>query len=390
MNIAQASRTIEYIRRKYLSRNGEVEFDAEWEEKLHPRAENGQFTSGSGGPASSAEGGNDTGGATEGKVNKPGLSEEMKPKNNGYNMSLEDGFMTFQRKNGGNSRRPSPLYNLFNEVEDSGGDGMQAVEDEYYKTRLSMCTEGLKEIDNDEAYGTLLDEIDPGVRQQWMMEYNHEIKPRFVYEMTKSPEVHNAALNVMYANYKDNCKDEKKEPLSFEDFLVTPMKMYRGGSGKEYKKASPFSSYTFRKEVAEKFKASETGHGEASDDGVVYEAEIRPIDTYGSINNSGEMEVFVPRNIAPNGNRDEEDVQHEDFEESKHPRGKDGKFKAGASYSVNAKHKIKPGDGYKSGSYSVNAAHKIKPGGSDAEKRLRKKNELKSEKIRARHADPWR
>ena len=44
---------------------------------------------------------------------------------------------------------------------------------------------------------------------------------------------------------------------------------------------------------------------------MVTEAEIRPIDTYGSMRAVGEAEIWVPSEIAPNGNRDENDV-HDD------------------------------------------------------------------------------
>ena len=127
--------------------------------------------------------------------------------------------------------------------------------------------------------------------------------------MTRSPETHNAALNVMYANYKALCKTNNTEPLGFDDFLVTPIKMYRGGNGKEYQKRGEFASYSFDKKIAEVFTGSETGQGASYDpNGVIYEAEIRPIDTYGSVFHNGEMEILVPGMIAPNGNRDSVDM----------------------------------------------------------------------------------
>jgi hypothetical protein len=71
--------------------------------------------------------------------------------------------------------------------------------------------------------------------------------------------------------------------------------MYRGGHGQEHIDSDIFSSYTFNKGVAEKF---------AGDNGTVYTVKIRPIDTYGSLVTTGESEIFVPSEIAPNGNMD--------------------------------------------------------------------------------------
>ena len=248
---------------------------------------------------------NETSESSGEKSSEPKLSGEMTPKQTGYDLDLNDGFQDFVRKNMGNRRNPRLLYDFYNSAEKEGKDGKEEVKDEYYKTRLSMCTKGLKEISKDEADEILYDNLHQGTVQAWFREYNHEAKDALIAQMTRSPEVHNAALNIMYDNYKYQCKDEGKDPLPYNKFLVTPIKMYRGGSGKEYDKAGTFSSYTFDKKVAEKFTGSDVGQGASYDpNGVVYEAEIRPIDTYGSVFSNGEAEICVPRMIAPNKNRD--------------------------------------------------------------------------------------
>ena len=252
-------------------------------------------------------------GAGSSALQKPSpeaISDTMKPQNSDYNVSLEDDVDDFLRKNAGNRRRPTSLYTLYNETEDKGGDGMEAVEAEYYKTRLGLASTDLKEITPDEADEILYENTRPGTLNAWFREYNHEAKPALVYQLTQNPEVHNAALNTMYQNYKYHCSEEGAEPLSYDEFLVTPIKMYRGGTGKEYDKAAEFSSYTFDRKVAESFTGSETGQGAAYDpNGTVYEAEIRPIDTYGSVYTTGESEILVPSYIAPNKNRDEADFK---------------------------------------------------------------------------------
>ena len=237
------------------------------------------------------------------------MREELRPKHTGYNFDPEDDFDDFQHKNVWGDRRgrreSSDLFNLYWEVENSGGDGHEAVKDEFFKTRLAASTKDLKEIPREEADRILYDNIKQSTVQAWFREYNHEAKDSLIWQMTRSPEVRNATLNVLYDNYKGECRINGDKPLPFDEFLVTPLTVYRGGTGKEYKTAGIFSSYTLNKKVAESFTGSEVGQGASRDpNGVVYEAEIRPIDTYGSIFHNGEAEVLVPRMIAPNGNRD--------------------------------------------------------------------------------------
>ena len=220
------------------------------------------------------------------------LSDETAPQNTGYNYDPDDGLQQFIHKN---IQETKPIYKE---------GGMDAVRDEWLKTRLQACTDSFVETDEEEAQNILRENIRGSTAHNWLMEYNPEAKLPLAAQMTGNSEAHNAALNIMYLNYKDQCKSQGEEPLSFEKFLITPVKMYRGGSGKEQKSALAFSSYTFDKGVAEMFKDCNTGHGNRNAEGVVYEAEIRPIDTFGSITRNGEMEIFVPGFIAPNGNRD--------------------------------------------------------------------------------------
>ena len=220
------------------------------------------------------------------------LSKETTPASDDYEFDPADTDKQFINKN------VDKLMPIYKEK------GMNGVEEEWFKTRLQDCTRDFKEIGDSEIDAALEKDIDSGVAHQWLREYNHEIKPKLAAQLTMSPEVHNAALNVMYKNYKAFCEESGEDALPFDKFLTTPIKMYRGGNGKEHKTAAPFSSYTFRKSAAEKFRDSEVGSSIKTEKGKLYEAEIRPIDTYGSLNNNGEMEIFVPGFIAPNGRFD--------------------------------------------------------------------------------------
>ena len=249
--------------------------DAKFEENEHPRGKDGKFVSGGG---------------------KVGLSESMKPAGTDYDYSITDDVSSFITKNAKSEK--------LREVYEKGG--MEAVEDEWLKVRLHESDKEPREMEWEDAEDEINEIVGEDVVFDWIQDYDHKIKPKLAHFM--SWDVRNAALNAMYYNYKDSCRENGEEPLPFKEFLDTPIKMYRGGSkGKEYDKASEFSSYTFSKGIAEHFKREPIGLGSKTDDGVIWETEVRPIDTLGSIDRNGEYEVFVPRWIAPNGRNDEKD-----------------------------------------------------------------------------------
>ena len=244
------------------------------------------------------------------KATVKGLTKEvssvLKPKYE-YDLSLEeDDLDDFIKKNVGRRGEKGPANKVYDEARAKGESGSEAVRDEFYRARLQACTKDFKELTRDEADEILYDNLRQGTVDAWFREYNHEARDGLLWQMTRNPETHNAALNVMYQNYKQQCGIEHKEALPFDEFLVTPVKMYRGGNGKEHKTASIFSSYTFDLDAAKQFTGSDYGMGAQYDpNGKIYEGMIRPIDTYGSIFHNGESEILVPRGIAPNKNFDE-------------------------------------------------------------------------------------
>ena len=242
-------------------------------------------------------------GSDKATQNEPKLSDSTAPKRTDYDFGPNDGHQEFIQKN------VDKLMPIFEEH------GMDGVKEEWLKARLQNATGDFRRISDEETDEILQNGIDSGTARMWITEYDPGVKEKLAHQLTKNKEIHNAALNVMYKNYQYYCKTNGAEALPFEDFLVTLVKMYRGGSGKEHQKALAFSSYTFDRAAAEKFKASNEGHGRATDDGVIYEAEIRPIDTFGSLNTSGEMEIFVPGFIAPNGRFDDIETEHVDADE---------------------------------------------------------------------------
>lgn len=224
-------------------------------------------------------------GGTSGKKSYvPAVGESMRPKSTDYEYAPgKDDIDDFISNN------VDKLMGIYK----SGK--MPAVHEEFYKYRLADTSKGLHEVTEDEAGTAISNHVSQSIKDGWMREENSAYKPKLIQSILSSEESRNAALNIMYENFKYYNPGAKS---SFEEFLDTPVTMYRGGHGQSHVASDIFSAYTFNKKVAEKF---------AGTDGKIYTAKIRPIDTYGSLSTNGESEIFVPTYIAPNKNKDSAD-----------------------------------------------------------------------------------
>ena len=217
------------------------------------------------------------------------IGSEMRSANSDYNYSEGDSQQDWVHKN---IKKLQPIYN------DGGG---EAIDSEWYKFRMGASTKDLHEVSKDEADEAIYDSTSQSTFDGWFRSADSSYKPKLTEAITSSPEVRNAALNLAYENYKNSTDN----PLGFEDFLVTPIKVYRGENGQKHIEDDVFDAYSFDKKTAEYF----AGHN-----GKVTEAEIRPIDTYGSMRAVGEAEIWVPREISPTGSRgDSADIGFERY-----------------------------------------------------------------------------
>lgn len=215
------------------------------------------------------------------KTKSPTLSAALTPRNTAYEFNPStDSINDFVSSN------VDKLMSVYKAGK------MPAVEEEFYKYRLADTSHGLHEQTADEAGEAIAAHVSQSVKDGWMREENSAYKPKLIQSILSSSESRNAALNLMYENFK-YCNPDTS--MSFEEFLDTPVTMYRGGHGQKHIASDIFSAYSFDKKIAEKFAGS---------NGKIYTAKIRPIDTYGSLSTNGEAEIFVPSYIAPNGNVD--------------------------------------------------------------------------------------
>lgn len=210
------------------------------------------------------------------------IGEEMRPINSDYVYEEGDDEQDFTHKN---IKKLKPIYDEH---------GIEACHDEWYKFRLADSTKDIHEITKDEADEVMYDNVRQSTYDGWFRNADSSYKPQLTYAVIKNPEMRNAALNMAYENYKNSVE----KPLPFEEFLVTPVKMYRGENGQRHLEDDVFDAYTFDRKMAEHF-ASKPGKGESK----VIEIEVRPIDTYGSMRAVGEAEIWVPRQLSPVGYR---------------------------------------------------------------------------------------
>ena len=218
------------------------------------------------------------------KPKKPAIEVggEMKPINTDYSYADGDDEHDFTRKN------IDKLKEIYEEH------GIEACHDEWLKFLMHNSTKDIHRTSKDDADGVIYDNVRQSLYDGWFRNADSSYKPVLTESVIRNPDMRNAALNLAYENYKWNTK----EPLSFEEFLTTPIKMYRGESGQKHRKDDVFDAYTFDKKTAEYF-ADKSGRG----GGTVTEIEVRPIDTYGSMRAVGEAEIWVPRQLSPVGYR---------------------------------------------------------------------------------------
>ena len=196
-------------------------------------------------------------------------------------------FQEWQRANMVGRDNPTriALSKIFKE------EGIEGVQKEYYSSRTLSATKDLHHISDREADEVLSEHMSQNVFHGWFRDANSEYKPRVISAVTATPEARNAALSIMYDNYRELTGGK----MGYDEFLKTPIPMFRGGHGQGHTKDDIFSSFSFDRGVAEKF---------AGANGTVYEAKIRPIDTWGSITTNKESEIMVPSWITPNKHKD--------------------------------------------------------------------------------------
>lgn len=160
--------------------------------------------------------------------------------------------------------------------------GMESVRQLWREKRAESELSSVHEISREEAIEQMRDAIPQSIINQWFVEANSGAKPKLVEHILSNKGTLNAGLNIAYANYADEMSISGGKPLSFKTWLNTPQTLYRGEYGQGRVQSDIFASYTRDRKVAESFGQK------------VSTVRIRPIDTLGSYQTTGEQEYLIP------------------------------------------------------------------------------------------------
>lgn len=156
--------------------------------------------------------------------------------------------------------------------------GMDEVRELWYQKRISEELKNLHEMDIYDAVDQVRDAIPVNVANGWFRNADSDYKPKLMDSIVSNPGTLNAGLNIAYDNYKYSTDS----PMSFDKWLRTPQTIYRGDRGQQTVRGDIFTSYTPDRSVAAGFGSNITT------------IKVRPIDTWGSYQTTGEQEFLIP------------------------------------------------------------------------------------------------
>lgn len=177
--------------------------------------------------------------------------------------------------------------------------GMDAVKELWYQKRASEELKKIHEIPVEEAVNTIQSNIEASTMTGWFRAGDSDYKPRLVDQIMQNPGTLNAGLNVAYQNYKNNMQANGKTPQSFNKWVNTPQTFYRGERGQKNVKSDIFKAYTPNKEIAARFTVSDSGSAShvtvnSANRKLIKKIKVKPIDTWGSYQTTGEQEYLIP------------------------------------------------------------------------------------------------
>ena len=160
-----------------------------------------------------------------------------------------------------------------------------------------------KEKAHDAAMSDFIDAVGDGTLAEWTVMADDEVKPVLMNRLLSSQKARNASLTLMYLNYLEN----GGKPMDYQEWLYTPITLYRGETGQPKTKDDVWEAYTFSYDVARSFAGyiSLASGGEVNNarEPIIREITIRPIDTLGSPRTKVESEVWIPYWIEGTGRK---------------------------------------------------------------------------------------
>lgn len=169
--------------------------------------------------------------------------------------------------------------------DDMKADGVKGNElwAQYEGTMMHEAQDQLHQVSEEVAVNTVRDGIPDSYRQGWFVNADSDYKPKIEDLILGDPEVLNAGWNIAYRDFMETVG--AGTDTTFEQFMYTPISMFRGTNGQSEIASDVWSSFSMDRRIAEKFgKDIET-------------ILIRPIDTWGSYQTTAEAEVLVPKRM---------------------------------------------------------------------------------------------
>lgn len=135
------------------------------------------------------------------------------------------------------------------------------------------------ELTKEDAIEVIREKVPDNILDGWFRGGDSSYKAKLEQLAMSDDDIRNAALNIMWSNFKEfSGKD-----IGFADFLQSEISMYRGKNSENYVDGDETIALTFDRKVAESFGK------------YVLETLVKPIETIGAYQTTGESEALVYR-----------------------------------------------------------------------------------------------
>ncbi len=253
-------------------------FDSDFKESEHPRDKDGKFTTGNGTHGS---------GASQSKSENPFAKENITkwtPETTKHYDELKKAAENTQDVKEFIRNKENMKMLKENGIKNT------ASASKMYRDMLYDRPVETHEISYDEIADTIHKNIPNNVLFGWFANEDSSYKGRLENIVLHNDDVRNASLNLAYMHYKNQMHKERKddEILSFEDFLDADIPVYRGKRSERYVEGDDLIAFSFDKKIALGFVSGQEQY--------VRTEYIKPRDTLGSFQNTGEKEILVRRN----------------------------------------------------------------------------------------------
>lgn len=154
----------------------------------------------------------------------------------------------------------------------------EKAQEVWRETRYADSIRWTKPMTKEEAIEVMREKMPASALTGWFRDANSDYKPRIEELTIGDRQLRSAALNIAHKNFEETTGRK----MSYAKFLNTEIPVYRGGNNDKFVASDVFKSYSFDRKIAEKFGSN------------VQSIKIKPKDTLGSFQTTGEAEILVP------------------------------------------------------------------------------------------------